>query len=186
MGVSVFPAASAASSPTPLPVAIPTDLTLRNTYTSSQTGLSFPVIITAISGATITMNQAANATGSYSFTAYHAALRVNVSGNHINNIATLSKNGTGYTDRHGIYINHASRVNIGNNLCTNLPAAGYPVVTTNVSYVNIAANYGYDVGSGTLSYSAGADSYSVSSIYYQSGALKYLGTSGTVTQLGAA
>jgi hypothetical protein len=151
------------------------------------TGLSFPVIITAVSGSTITMNQLANATGTgYSFSAYHGALRVNVVGNHINNVATLTKNGTGYTDRHGIFINHASRVNIGNNLCVNLPSSGYPVVTNNVSYVNISSNYGYDVGSGTLSYNAGADSYSVSAIYYQTGALKYLGTSGTITTLGAA
>ena len=150
------------------------------------TGLSFPVIITAVNGATITMNQAANATGSYSFSMYHGVLRVNVVGNHINNIATLSKNGTGYTDRHGIYANHAHRINIGNNLCVNLPSSGYAVKTSDVAYVNVSSNYGYDMASGTLTYSAGTNSYSVSSIYYDAGALKYLGTSGTVTTLGAA
>ena len=150
------------------------------------TGLSFPVIITAVNGATITMNQAANATGSYSFSMYHGVLRVNVVGNHINNIATLSKNGTGYTDRHGIYANHAHRINIGNNLCVNLPSSGYAVKTSDVAYVNVSSNYGYDMASGTLTYNAGSDSYSVSSIYYDAGALKYLGTSGTVTTLGAA
>ena len=150
------------------------------------TGLSFPVIITAVNGATITMNQAANATGSYSFSMYHGVLRVNVVGNHINNIATLSKNGTGYTDRHGIYANHAHRINIGNNLCVNLPSSGYAVKTSDVAYVNVSSNYGYDMASGTLTYNAGSNSYSVSSIYYDAGALKYLGTSGTVTTLGAA
>jgi len=150
------------------------------------TGLSFPVIITAVNGATITMNQAANATGSYSFSMYHGVLRVNVVGNHINNIATLTKNGTGYTDRHGIYANHAHRINIGNNLCVNLPSSGYAVKTSDVAYVNVSSNYGYDMASGTLTYNAGSDSYSVSSIYYDAGALKYLGTSGTVTTLGAA
>lgn len=150
------------------------------------TGLSFPVIITAVNGATITMNQAANATGSYSFSMYHGVLRVNVVGNHINNIATLTKNGTGYTDRHGIYANHAHRINIGNNLCVNLPSSGYAVKTSDVAYVNVSSNYGYDMASGTLTYNAGSDSYSVSSIYYDAGALKYLGKSGTVTTLGAA
>jgi hypothetical protein len=150
------------------------------------TGLSFPVIITAVNGATITMNQAANATGSYSFSMYHGVLRVNVVGNHINNIATLTKNGTGYTDRHGIYANHAHRINIGNNLCVNLPSSGYAVKTSDVAYVNVSSNYGYDMASGTLTYNAGSNSYSVSSIYYDAGALKYLGTSGTVTTLGAA
>ena len=151
------------------------------------TGLSFPVIITAVSGATITMNQSANATGSYAFSAYHGVLRVNISGNSITNVATLTKNGAGpYTDRHGIYANHASRVNIGNNLSVNLPSAGYAVATADVSYINISSNYGYDMASGTLTYSAGTNSYSVSAMYYQSGALKYLGTSGTVTTLGAA
>ena len=43
MATSVFPAPSTGSSPTTLPIAVPAGLTLRNTYTSSQTGLSFPV-----------------------------------------------------------------------------------------------------------------------------------------------
>lgn len=42
MGSSVYPAA-ATSVPDTLPVTVPSGLTLRYTYTSSQTGLSFPV-----------------------------------------------------------------------------------------------------------------------------------------------
>ena len=40
MGLSIIPAAS--SSPTPLPTSVPSGLTLRNTYTSTTSSLSFP------------------------------------------------------------------------------------------------------------------------------------------------
>jgi hypothetical protein len=43
MATSVFPTPSTSSRQTTLPTAVPAGLTLRNTYTSSQSGLSFPV-----------------------------------------------------------------------------------------------------------------------------------------------
>ena len=48
MASTVFPVASSASQPTTLPTAIPVGLTLRNTYTSSQTGLTYPAGITQV------------------------------------------------------------------------------------------------------------------------------------------
>ena len=42
MGISIFPAASTASTP-PLTIGVPIGLTLRNTYTSSASSLSYPV-----------------------------------------------------------------------------------------------------------------------------------------------
>ena len=48
MASTVFPVPSAASQPPELPTAVPVGLTLRNTYTSSQSGLTYPAGITQV------------------------------------------------------------------------------------------------------------------------------------------
>lgn len=152
----------------------------------SGTGLSLPAVITNVSGSTVTLSQAANATGSYSFNMYSGVFNLNVGSNTILNVGSVTKNGSTSGNLHGIYMLRGAKAQVSNNLVVGVGSGGYAVKVDDFVDIYVTANGGYDMASGYLTFSAGANVYGTRALYDDSGALKYRGTSATVTTLAPA
>lgn len=151
------------------------------------TGLSYPSIITAISGSTVTLSHVANSTSSQSFSMYQGARGVIVKGNLIRGIGAISKNTTSYTDRHGIFSTFWHGGHIGDNLVYQFTASsGYAIKVADSALIAVNNVSGIDQIVGTNTLSVGSNVYGLRALYDDAGALKYRGTNATVTTLGNA